>query len=560
MRRAAAFLALAVLAVVPAKAGAHAQLVASAPERGARLDAVPAQVSFRFDEPVEAAFGALRVFDPAGTRIDDGTLSRPDGDRTIATRLRSGDDGVYTATYRVVSADGHPVSGGLTFTVGDGGGAPAETVGKLLAQQDSGRTTDVAYGVTRAIGYAAIAVALGALAFVLLCWRRLRPPDAAIRAFDRRVRKVLAITCVVGAVSTVALIVFQAAVAGGTSFWGALSGDAIDSVLHTQTGRALCARLISWLVLVAGMLLIARRAMKPRAPEAAVVGIGATGLAVTPGLGGHAAAATPEALAVLADTTHVAAMSIWVGGVAALLLLLPAATRTTTGRSRSELLNGAIAHFSGVALWAAIAVIASGLVQSVILVPSVSDLLETAFGRAILIKSAIVLVLIGFGAAHRFWLIPRLRRTGGTGSAGRATRSALRAELGLMAVVLAVAAALVSYSPSPAATGVLSERFALGDADVELTASPLRRGVQEIHVYLFDPVSGAPLRRTGEVAVALTQPSKKIGPLKVDLRSAGPGHFVGSETLAVAGDWRLRFDRRQSRFDAFGKELELKIR
>lgn len=560
MRRAGVLLVLVLLAVAPARAGAHAQLVTSEPERGARLATPPSQVVFRFDEPVEAAFGALRVFDPAGKRIDAGTLSRPAGDRTIATPIRARGDGVYTATYRVVSADGHPVSGGLTFTVGDGRAAPAETVGELLDQQDSGSATEVAYGATRAVGYAAIAVALGALAFVLLCWRRLSPPAAAAAAFDRRLRRVLAIACVTGALTTVALIVFQAAVAGGTSFWGALDADAIDAVLHTQTGRALCGRLLAWLLLVAGMLLVARRAMKPRAAEALVVAVGACGLAVTPGLGGHAAAATPELLAVVADATHVVAMSVWVGGIAALALLLPAATRVTTAPTRSDLLNGAIARFSGVALWAAIAVIASGVVQSVILMPSLSDLLDTAFGRAILIKAAIVLVLIGFGAAHRFWLMPRLRRTGAGGSAGRATRSALRAELGLMAVVLAVAAALVSYSPSRAAATVLSARFELGDAQVELTASPLRRGVQEIHVYLFDPISGAPLRRTGDVAVALSQPSAQIGPLKVDLRRAGPGHFIGSETLAVAGDWRLRFDRRQSRFDAFSKELELKVR
>lgn len=560
MRRAAA-LALVLLATVPAQAGAHAQLVSSDPERGAQVEVAPAKVSFRFDEPVEAAFGALRVFDAAGARIDDGTLSRPDGDRTIATKLKGAGAGVYTATYRVVSADGHPVAGGLTFTVGVGGQAPSETVGELLSQQSSDRTTEFAYGVARAVGYAAIAVALGVLAFVLLCWRRLDPPAAARNAFGRRLRKVMAIACVTGAIGTVALVVFQAAVAGGTSFWGALNADAVDAVLHTQTGRALSARLLAWLALVAGMLLVARRAMRPGPGETVVVVAGAVGLAVTPGLGGHSAAASPEALALLADTVHVAAMSIWVGGIVALLLLLPPATRVISGTARAQVLNGAIGRFSGVALWAVIAVIASGVVQSVILVPSFADLLDTAFGRAVLIKSAIVCVLICFGAAHRFWLMPRLRAAGATtGSAGRATRSALRAEMALMAVLLAVAAALVSYSPSPAPTSVLSERFELGDAEVEVTASPLRPGAQEIHVYLFDPISGAPMRRSGEVAVALTQPAKRIGPLEVDLRSAGPGHLVGTETLAVAGDWRLRFERRQSRFDAFSKELELKIR
>ena len=61
-------LAVALLALLPAAASAHALLNATTPERGARLDAAPEQVSLRFSEPVEAEFGAVRVFDSSGPR------------------------------------------------------------------------------------------------------------------------------------------------------------------------------------------------------------------------------------------------------------------------------------------------------------------------------------------------------------------------------------------------------------------------------------------------------------------------------------------------------------
>ena len=70
---------------------------------------------FRFGEPVEAAFGSVRVYDGDGDRVDRGSAEHPDGrGDAIAVGLRGGlGDGTYTATYRVISADSHPVVGRL---------------------------------------------------------------------------------------------------------------------------------------------------------------------------------------------------------------------------------------------------------------------------------------------------------------------------------------------------------------------------------------------------------------------------------------------------------------
>ncbi len=122
---AVAALVVAALAM-PQGAAAHAELIATTPERGARVQAAPERVAFRFNEPVEAGFGAVRVFDAEGERVDEGDPIRPgDDSKAIGVALRSGlPDGSYTATYRVVSADSHPISGGFVFTVGEGGAAP----------------------------------------------------------------------------------------------------------------------------------------------------------------------------------------------------------------------------------------------------------------------------------------------------------------------------------------------------------------------------------------------------------------------------------------------------
>jgi copper transport protein len=210
--RRAVVLAVALLApaLAPAAASAHATLEATIPERGARLERPPAQVSFRFDESVEANFGALRVFDAQGRQVQTGGAFHPGGRGSeVVVRLRPGlGDGSYTATYRVISADGHPVSSGFVFSVGNA--APGgKSVDQLLAGQSTGPITDTAFSIVRAIQYAAIALGLGALIFLLWSWLpalRLVAGggaewEAASAAFAARLQRMLAVAVIAGLLS-----------------------------------------------------------------------------------------------------------------------------------------------------------------------------------------------------------------------------------------------------------------------------------------------------------------------------------------------------------------------
>src|SRR5262249_6329967 len=121
IRRALLAAVLALLAV-PAAASAHATLLGTVPARGAQLEQAPPQVELRFDEAVEAAFGSLKVFDGNGTPVHTGAATSR-GTRVAVKLPPDLKDGTYTATYRVISADGHPVSGGFVFSIGEAGPA-----------------------------------------------------------------------------------------------------------------------------------------------------------------------------------------------------------------------------------------------------------------------------------------------------------------------------------------------------------------------------------------------------------------------------------------------------
>ena len=132
---------LAALALVPA-AGAHARLMTTDPANDAVLEQSPRSVLLRFDEPVETAFGAIRVYDARARRVDSGEVERPSETEARIALDRRLARGTYTATWRVVSADGHPVSGAFVFHVG----APGREPGRDRRAGARRRNADVGVG------------------------------------------------------------------------------------------------------------------------------------------------------------------------------------------------------------------------------------------------------------------------------------------------------------------------------------------------------------------------------------------------------------------------------
>ena len=118
LRVACALALLALLVLLPAgPAAAHATLVSSDPAEGEVLEETPDVVTFTFDEPVSLTAGSVQVFDAAGEAVESDASSR---DTVVTTDLPDQlSDGSYVVVWRVVSADGHPIAGSLTFAIGE---------------------------------------------------------------------------------------------------------------------------------------------------------------------------------------------------------------------------------------------------------------------------------------------------------------------------------------------------------------------------------------------------------------------------------------------------------
>lgn len=583
----AAALTLLLTSVAAAPAGAHAVLESTTPERSASLDTAPGQIVMRFNEPVEVAFGAIRVYDARGHEVQEGNAFHPGGDgKAVAVRLREGiARGGYTATYRVISADSHPVSGGFVFGVGAAAGT-GRSVGDLLAGQSSGPVTSVAFAAVRGLQFAAIALAIGGFAVLLLVWlpalSRLTAASgewrAASDAFAARWRLAMLGAGLAGLVSVLLALPLQAATAEGTTFWSAL-GDARE-VLDTRFGTVWAIGGLAWL-LVLGLVGVRRAAVpavRPATVGAAGVALARSGpwlavlalpllcLACLPALGGHAGVQDPVVVLMPANVLHVLAASVWIGGLATLVLVLPAATRTLDPADRTRALAGTFARFSTLALAAVAALLVGGILQSLLELTAVGDLWHTAYGRAILIKSVLVVGLLGLGALNRQRTLPALERAAAAGAAsgapGLTLRRTIRTEVALGVVVLAVTGALAGYAPAKALqSGPFSRSASLGPARAELTVDPARTGPNAVHLYLLKRSDGSQWDRTRELTVQASLPARGIAPIALDARKAGPGHYlIGDAPLSPGGDWTLRFIARVSDFDEYRTDFKVPIR
>ncbi len=361
--------ALVVLGVGAAPAAAHAELVLSDPADGARLDEAPTKVRLEFSESVSADLGGLQVVDIDGGRVDDGSARVED--ETVEVDLQPNlPNGTYVATYRVTSADGHPVKGGLVFSVGE----EITDTGALGRFYDAGgdRPWEVAGAVARTLAYAGVLVAAGGAAFLTFVHTgggRERP------ALERTVR----VAAAIGAAGVLVGLPISAALGTGGGLGSIFDDGVLSAVLGEGVGWSV-ALAIGGLALVVGGLAIG-------AP-APVVLTGAVAAALSFAASGHTRATDPAWRATLADAGHLLAAAVWLGGL--VLLWQTLRRRNRDPDAETVVTAGMVARFSSIAGIALIAVALAGSVLAWEEVRTLDALTSTTYGWVLIAKVALV--------------------------------------------------------------------------------------------------------------------------------------------------------------------------
>jgi methionine-rich copper-binding protein CopC len=164
-------LALAVAALVlvtPAlPATAHSELLQSTPADGERLSEAPSEVELVFGEGVQQQGGAIVVKGPDGSRYDRASTFQTDENVATVQLADASEAGEYTVAYRVVSADGHVVSGSLAYRLLEAGSAPSGAASSSDATPLAGTATDEGTGEDSGGAFIWV-LGLGAIGLALL--------------------------------------------------------------------------------------------------------------------------------------------------------------------------------------------------------------------------------------------------------------------------------------------------------------------------------------------------------------------------------------------------------
>jgi copper transport protein len=533
------------LALAPSVARAHAVLLDSEPADGAAMAQAPTVLRLRFNEPVTVA--SFRLIDGLGRNLFGVALPQAASPLVDAPTPSGLGDGRFVLSYRVVSADGHPVAGAITFAVGDA--ADDEVVPREDAWLE--RFWQVVTTADRALVYGAVLLAAGNALFMLLVLPGLRT--------DRACRRHLLVWTGLAAAAVVLAVPLEGAALSASSPAELLDASIWAFGWSTTIGTAANLTL-------AGLGLIAAGSFLP--PPLGLITLGAGALTAVAGFGatGHAATAEPRWLMAPAVVAHGVVAAFWVGSLPPLLRAI---------RTLPKPAVVAVVHrFSRIATVAIAVLLAAGIAMTAIQLESVAALVTTSYGAILSAKLAAVAVLLGLAAANKWRITPLLAVSGRIRAAADRLRVMIKAEIAVAAAVIIATAALGAIAP-PRVLAILAlyHDHAPEHAETGYTvAAPIERGTAFLEVHparvgrnhLRIALRGNPPARTLEaraVTFALSNQAAGIEPLVRQAQRDRDGAFslTGPE-ISVAGDWTVRIEALISDFEKITVDLEVPIR
>ncbi|BBH66345.1 hypothetical protein ACTI_30300 [Actinoplanes sp. OR16] len=516
------------LAATPALA--HAVLSGSDPGNGTIVPDAPNRVTLTFSESVQLVPGKIRVIAPDGSQADQGDPTVSGAEVTIPLRSGGG-RGTYLVSYRVISADSHPVAGTITYSVGAASTPPSAAEEEVKVDP----VVRALIPVAKYLGYVGLVFLVGPVLVLALLW----PQRLSRRGPGRLIWTGIGLV----AGSTLLSIYLQAPYTLGTSLFDVRVSDLRD-VLGSTFGAVMLVRLG---VVIAAAFLLRPLLSGPKNGESkldlALLGVlGVAALATWP-LTGHPTASPVAGVSVVIDAIHLAAMAVWLGGLVMLFaFLLPQAN----GRE----LGAILPIWSRWAATAVGALIFAGVVQALIEVSTLDGLINSTYGRLILVKVALAAIVIGVAAYSR-----KLVKDRSAEEHPGPLRRIVFAELAITAVVLGVTAALVQIAPprtaeaaeTGAASTTVTQTLTSDKMALQVDVFPAAVGNNSIHLYAYTP-DNKPLPVVEWKATAALE-AKGIEPIEIPLLRITDFHAIGDIALPQAGDWTFKFTARTSEID-----------
>jgi copper transport protein len=489
-------------------ASAHASLVSVEPPDGSVLMAVPTVVQLRFNEAITPV--VISLVDATGKSRGDVSVRAVDQTITL-TLPETLPRGTQMISYRIISADGHPVGGSLAFSIGEVTGSATPPVGDPAVAP--------LIWLTRIGVYLGLFAGIGGVFF------------SAWIGQGRNGGRVIVGALYVGVVSAVLALGLQGLDLQNLPLADIVSPAPWRSAFATSLGPSLSIAIVA--------MTIARLAwgrpgvLLPRTLiSLAMLGVGLS-LAAT----GHAASASPQWLTRPSLFLHGVGVAYWTGALVPLAIL---------ARQRGSDLPQVLARFSAVAVPVVGVLMLTGLGLAVIQLERLGSVIDTRYGILLSIKLGLVLLMLVLAAINRFYLTPAV-------ATDRRDTNALRRSIGLEVLLAVGIFAVVAgwrFTPPPRAmadTEVADVEAPLAihihreDAMFQVLVSPGKVGQDSFVLQLMNG-DASPLEAK-EAVLVLSLPERGIEPLERPAALGADGYWhVKDVTLPYPGRWHMRIE------------------
>jgi copper transport protein len=526
-------LALLAAAFIQTEALAHATLIGSEPADRVVVARPPAALKLTFNEPVSPL--TLRLVGPDGDTTDLTDIAAA-GNALVVALPGTLTRGTHLVSWRVISLDGHPVGGALTFSVGAPSIAP-DAAPAARPSEEIDRSLRAAVWLARLVLY--IGLFCGAGGAFYAAWIASGP-------LAPRTRRFVAISLECGLAASIVSVGLQGVDVLGLPLANLREPRVWIAGLATSYGWT---AIIALMTLAAGRIALDTQIKPTQAKRLSALALAGVGIALA--ASGHAAAAAPQILTRPAMLVHGIAVAFWIGA------LLPLAfTMRSAERQSSELLR-----FSRAIPLTIAALVASGAMLAVIQIKQFDALWTTSYGLVLCAKLVAVLVLIGLAAVNRYALTPRVV-AGDPIATQRLVRS-IAIELVVVAVVLGLVASW-RFTPPPRSLIAAAESAvhlhihgekAMADLTIELAGATGRRIAVNILDGQFGPLPAK------EVTLFFAKPDAGIEPLRMPATQVeGAAWRVDRVQLPLPGDWRVRVEILVSDFEKITLEDTVEFR
>jgi copper transport protein len=555
LRLTALFLLLGTLLIPASSVSAHAELVRSEPAANAHLQHAPTRIDLYFTENVEPKQSEIAVYDSTSKRVDAHQTDLDPADPAhVSTHLPALKDGVYLVTWRVISSDdGHLSGGSFPILVG---AVSASSLDRFQSVPAAPITLPGQVLVKGLLYLAAALVSGGALFALLAGGPSIRESGVSyqiINGYTQMVNRFLAAGILLLAAATLLGVLVQAA-AFKSAFLAAPWDAQVLTVLTATRYGVLALTRLALLFLLAGTLL-------PPASRwnrfAALLLLALTLLTIS--LDSHAAS-EESLLPILSDLAHLAAASVWVGGLGLFLTSLFFSRRLPPDQ-RTRLTASTLPRFSTLALTSVGVLLLTGSYQAISDIGTFSDLLYTPYGQVFLVKMLAALLMLGLGGYNHFISRARIAQAARLDPTD-ATRvrnfhRLLTLEASLGAALLLWVGLFTSLPPANrnATQPRITRTVQADDLRLNLFVSPGRPGVNNFALQILSSANLHPVTNTSMVMLQFYPADPNIPPSEAELISQQNGWYANqSANIPFQGAWQVRaIVTRPGRFDTYAE-------